>query len=371
MSSATAQGAAVRPRVASLDVARGLFLVASVTSASVIEPLPRWLRHPAWFGVTPYDLIFPLFVTLSGVGLAFAYRRRTAPRVTARRVVVLVLVGIAYTALTSGQASSGSLRLTGVLQLYAALVLASALLHTVVRTARGWALLTVGAALLGTAVFAWFEARCPSGVLAPTCNPSGVLDGRIFGAHMYAEGRRGHDPEGLVAVCGAMVTAAAGTTAGHLVLDARAGSARAGLVRLCGWLVACALLGVALAQVVEPFKRLWTPSFALLAAALGLLVLTLTYAVVDVWLGRVRGRAEHPLTRPFVALGRNSLLVYFGSHLGAVLLMRSGGEHSYAERIGEALAVLGGPQVAFMLGSLAVWWALALVLHRHRIYVRP
>lgn len=360
-----------RPRIASLDVARGLFLITSVTSVSVIQPVPGWLRHPAWFGVTPYDLIFPLFVTLSGIGLAFAYRRRTAPRVTARRVVVLLVVGVIYTALFSGHLELSTLRLTGVLQLYAALVLAAAVLHTVVRSARGWALVTVGTALAVTALYWWFEARCPSGVLAPTCNPSGVIDTRIFGEHMYAQGRLGHDPEGLVAIGGAFITAAAGTTAGHIAIDARDGSARVGLLRLSGWLAACALLGFALAQVVEPFKRLWTPSFSLLAAALGLLIFTLVYAVVDVWLARVRGISAHPTAWPLVALGRNSLLVYFGSHLGAAFLMRAGGETSYAERIGQLLALFGGPQIAFMLFSLAVWWGIALVLHRWRIYVRP
>lgn len=362
---------ATRPRIASLDVARGLFLIASVTSASVLAPVPAWLRHPSWFGVTPYDLIFPLFVSLSGIGLAFAYRRRRDARVTARRVIVLVLAGILYTALYSGHTELSTLRLTGVLQLYAVLVLAAALLHTVLRTARGWAVVTVGVALLGTAAYWWFEARCPSGVLSPACNPSGVIDGRIFGVHMYAGGERGHDPEGVVAICGAFVTAAAGTTAGHIAIDARAGSARVGLVKLCVWTVSCALLGMLLAQVVEPFKRLWTPSFALLAAALGLLIFTVVYAVVDVWLARVRGVSDHPATWPLVALGRNSLLVYFGSHLAAALLMRAGGDISYAERVGTALSLVWGPQTAFMLTSLAFWWVVAMVLHRQRIYVRP
>lgn len=360
-----------RPRIASLDVARGLFLITSVTSVSVLAPVPQWLRHPAWFGVTPYDLIFPLFVTLSGVGLAFAYRRYTSPRVTARRVLVLLLVGIVYTALFSGHVDLSTLRLTGVLQLYAVLVLAAAVLHTVIRSARGWAVVTLAAALVATAAYYWFESRCPSGVLAPTCNPSGVIDTRIFGAHMYAEGRLGHDPEGVVAIGGAFITAAAGTTAGHIAIDARDGSARVGLVRLCLWTATCAVLGVVLAQVVEPFKRLWTPSFALLAAALGLLVFTLVYTLVDVWLGRVRQISTHPAAWPLVALGRNSLLVYFGSHLVAVFLRRTGGEVSYAERIGEALAPLGGPQIAFVVFSLAVWWAIAMVLHRRQIYVRP
>ncbi|WP_161965008.1 heparan-alpha-glucosaminide N-acetyltransferase domain-containing protein [Ornithinimicrobium cerasi] len=359
-------------RLVSLDAARGIFLTVSVTSASVIPPVPSWLEHPAWFGVTFYDLIFPLFVTLSGVGLAFAYRRRTSWRTTARRVGVLLVVGVVYTAVHGNHYELGSLRLTGVLQLYAVLVLASALLHTVVRDARGWAVITLATAVLGTLAYVWFEARCPGAVLAPTCNPSGVIDGALLGDHMYAQGERRHDPEGLVAICGAFLTASAGTTAGHLALEARAGSRRVGLVRIAAWTATCAATGTGLAMVVEPFKRLWTPSFALLAGALGLAVFLVAFAVLDVLLERVRGaRTRDAVGWPLVALGRNSLLVYFGSHLGSALLLRYGGEPSWAEQAGEAVSWEGSAQVGFALLSLVVWWAVALGLHRRGIYVRP
>ncbi len=361
-------------RITSLDVARGLFLIASVTSASVIPPHPDWLRHAAWFGVTPYDLIFPLFVTLSGIGLAFAYRRGGGWAATVRRVVVLLLVGLVYTAVADRHYDLATLRLTGVLQLYAVLVLLSALLHTVVRTARGWAVLTVLVAAAGTAVFVWFQGRCPDEVLAPTCNPSGVIDLRLLGSHAYAQGERHHDPEGLVAIAGAFLTAAAGTTAGHLALDARAGSARVGLVRIAAWTMACAALGSALTLLVEPFKRLWTPSFALLAGALGLAIFLVAYAAFDVLLQRRHGERVRDLVGwPLVALGRNSLLVYFGSHLLSGLLLRPGpgGAPSRAERLGELVSWPFGPQVGFALLSLALWWVLAAVLHRRRIYVRP
>lgn len=361
-----------RPRITSLDVARGMFLIVSVLSASVIPPVPGWLQHPSWFGVTFYDLIFPLFVTLSGVGLAFAYRRANSWPTTARRVIVLVLVGVLYTAVYGNHYELSSLRFTGVLQLYAVLVLLSALLHTVTRTARGWAVITVVTAVLGTIAFLWFQGRCIGDVLTPTCNPSAVIDSRIFGAHMYAEGLRGHDPEGIVAICGAFLTAAAGTTAGHLALDARAGSRRVGLVRIAVWTMFCAALGSGLALVLEPFKRLWTPSFALLAGALGLAIFLVAFAVFDVYLERTRGRpTQDRIGWPLVALGRNSLLVYFGSHLTSALLLRYGADTSYAERIGDSLSWLGGPQVAFALTSLALWWMVAAVLHRREIYIRP
>ncbi len=120
--------------------------------------------------------------------------------------------------------------------------------------------------------------------------------------------------------------------------------------------------------------RLWTPSFALLAGALGLAIFLVAYAFFDVLLQR--RLSEHVSDRvgwPLVALGRNSLLVYFGSHLLSGLLLRRGadGAPSWAERIGGAVSWPFGAQVGFALLSLAAWWTVAAVPHRRRIYVRP
>lgn len=71
--------AEARTRRMSLDVARGLMLVASV-AVNAWFLAPDRLRHAAWDSVMPVDLIFPVFVTLSGCGLAFAYGRHVPVR---------------------------------------------------------------------------------------------------------------------------------------------------------------------------------------------------------------------------------------------------------------------------------------------------
>ncbi len=358
-------------RITSLDVARGFFLLVAIVCASVIPPVPWWLQHAPWSGVTFVDLLFPLFVSLSGVGMAFLYRRNATWQRTARRVIVLLLAGVAYSAVINLHFELSTLRLTGVLQLYAVLILAFALLHQVTRSARGWAVITLVAAVVATLAYLWFQSRCVGDLLTPRCNPSLAIDGRIFGAHMYHQGLRGHDPEGLVAIGGAFITAAAGTTAGHLALDARTGSRQAALTQIAVWTVTCAALGSGVALLVEPFKRLWTPSFALMAGALGLALFLAAFAVFDVYLERTLGQSTQArIGWPLVALGRNSLLVYFGFHLVAAFLLRGGDEISYAERIGDALSFLGGERVAFALAHLALWWVVAALLHHRRIYIR-
>ncbi|WP_164737317.1 heparan-alpha-glucosaminide N-acetyltransferase domain-containing protein [Georgenia sp. SYP-B2076] len=358
---------AARPgRITALDWARGLFVVVFVSTETVLAPRPAQLVHATWGGVIAYDLIFPLFVVLSGAGLALAHRNEVPGRVTARHALVLLLAGLAYNAVTTPGPTWGTFRLTGPLQVFAVLVLVVAAAHRQVRTARGWAVTTVVAAVVLTGALRWWAAGCPAGALTPDCNPSLAIDGRLLGEHMYVQGRLGHDPEGLVAIAGAFVTAAVGVTAGHLMVRHR--SSRLAPVWLLGWAAAVIGVGVVLAQWVEPMKRLWTPSFALVAAGLGVVILAVGFLLHDApapaWWGRVRGR----LAVPLVALGRNSLLVYVGASAVHNLLLRTG-DPSAAVRIGDAVSLDADPRLEFTLLSLAAWWLLALVLHARRIYV--
>lgn len=228
---------------------------------------------------------------------------------------------------------------------------------------------TLLAAVALTAALWWWGTGCSAGDLTPDCNPSATLDSWLFGTHMYAGGNRGHDPEGVVAVTGAFVTACVGVTAGHLAVRYRRGGW--GVMRLVTWPVTVLAAGAVLSLAVEPMKRLWTPSFALLTGALGVMIFAVAYVVLDLPAGARWTAARARLAAPFVALGRNSLLVYFGSHVAFAVLLRWGGTPSWAQRLADAVAFgATDPRAAFVVVWLALWWALALVLHRKRIYVR-
>ncbi|WP_448073226.1 heparan-alpha-glucosaminide N-acetyltransferase domain-containing protein [Georgenia yuyongxinii] len=354
-------------RLTGLDWARGLVVLVLVGTESVLAPRPAPLVHAQWTGVTAYDLIFPLFVLLAGCGMALAHQNAVPFRRTARQVLVLLLAGLAYNVATAAEITWATFRVTGPLQVFAGLVLVVALLHRVVRTAGGWGVLTVLAAVVSTASLTWWTAGC-GGELTPGCNPSRTMDGALLGAHMYAQGTLGHDPEGVVAVAGAFVTAAAGVTAGHLI--ARHRWSRAAPLYLLAWAAGCFGTGIVLAQWVEPMKRLWTPSFALSTAAAGILLVAVGLALHDLPAAERWAAARARLAAPFVAVGRNSLLVYFGSSAVLALLQRGDGEPSAAARIADAVTRDGDPRLEFALLSVAAWWLLALVLHRWRIYVR-
>ncbi len=371
-------------RIAALDWARGWMLVASVTVNSVFIPVAA-LQHAAWTGVTPLDIIFPLFVTLSGVGMAFAFARRVDIVRVIRRALVLLALGLVYNAVQEWSIDPETWRFTGVLQLYAVLIMIVAGLHMLVRSWRGWAVIAAATALAHSIMISVVASQCVAGLVVPQCNPSGVIDPVVFGAaHIYQGGAAGHDPEGIVAILGALVSASIGAMAGHLILEHRDGSRRgpwklpSTTVPLMVMVLVLVVAAVSLPHLfdllggspVPVMKRLWTAPFA---AAVGALALGL------VWLGQAVLQRTDPAASakaarvwdPVIGLGRNSLLVYFGSHAAMAIMTTSIIGPSVVDRV---ISVIGNAAIAQALWTvvwLALWWALAYVLHRRGIYVRP
>lgn len=368
-------------RLDSLDVCRGVLLVVSV-SVNAWFTAPEWFEHAPWIGVHPVDLVFPSFVAASGAGMAIAFARRMPVARQVRRIVVLTLAGLAYNAAAQGLSTGGvdvtTWRVTGVLQLYAVLVLALGLGAGIVRRWWHWLAAAGMVSVLQTAVLVVGAHSCPGGALTTACNPSGVVDAAVFGAHMYAGGRLGHDPEGLVAAAGALVTALVGAAAGRLMWEHRRGTTTAAFGRSVLLLAAATLVATrASGLLVDPFKRLWTAPFGWGVGGVVAVALLLAHLALD---GRSPALAERAVRYPLVALGRNSLLVYFGSHLATMVATHTGPAGgvpvdgaSWAQVWqADTGRLVGAPGAAWPLCVVAVlaWTTLAVVLHRRGWYLR-
>ncbi|MFZ5848154.1 MAG: heparan-alpha-glucosaminide N-acetyltransferase domain-containing protein [Actinomycetota bacterium] len=357
-------------RVTSLDTVRGILLASNILIIAMFAPRPDQLVHASWSGVTAIDLIFPLFVTFSGIGLAFANRNGVDWRRMLRRSVLLVLIGLAYTAAMTGSTDPATLRFTGPLQLYAVLVLVIGGLHGFLRKPLHWALATIALAAVMTFFLAAWQSGCPNTVLTPECNPSRAIDLTLLGAdHAYLHGELGHDTEGLIGILGATITALVGTTAGHLALAHR-GSWRAPAA-ITVWATLVIGLAWAAASYVPTMKRLWTAPFGLGVGALGVITFAIGIAVMDLRAPRAWERVRGPLSWPLVAMGRNSLLVYFGGHLLMRILATNGEERTWIETLAERVDVIGNAEVSFMTLMLGTWLVITALLHRQRIYLRP
>ncbi len=366
-------------RVLALDVVRGAMLLVSVGVDSWVS-VPAWFNHAVWVGIHPMDYIFPVFVTMSGCGLAFANARRVRVRPVAQRIVVLCSIGLVYNAISDSgfpwavPFRFATLRFPGVLQLYAAVAAAIVVLHLVVKGWKRWAVVTVSLAVVYTAILGAWSARC-GGHLTTSCNPSHTVDFAVFGAHhLFLIGQLGYDPEGLPSILGALVTASMGATVGHLIRELR-GRSRAEVIRTGGGVVAGGLvLSRLLAVGVPAFKNQWTPPFDLLLASVAAAVLLAAHLLIDrnQWAQRARLDTRFPLW-VLVALGRNSLFVYFGSHgLTAWLgVHRSAAGISELTRLENAISIGGHPQATLTVALELLWISLACLLHWRKVYLRP
>jgi predicted acyltransferase len=117
-------------------------------------------------------------------------------------------------------------------------------------------------------------------------------------------------------------------------------------------------------------KRLWTPPFALLIASGVAACLFLLHLLLDVSRDPAKARRLR-VTYPLQAMGKNSLLVYFGSHaLNAILGMFPSPGNSI---MGRFIGLFGGgwsAEIGVTVFMIAAWMGLAVLLHRHRIYLR-
>ncbi len=300
-------------RLLSLDAFRGLTVAAMI----LVNNPGDWsyvyapLKHAAWHGWTPTDLIFPFFLFIVGVSITFALdvQKRTegqgtVTRKVIRRSVTLFTLGLFLNFFPKFDITT--VRILGVLQRIALVYLACSLLFlSTTPRQQGYVLtaLLVGYWLLLTGV------PVP-GVgyanLEPETNLAAWLDKTILTpAHVYKPAKT-WDPEGILSTLPAIGTGILGLLAGRWLRSNRNAAEKV------AWLFAAGCLTTLAGLIWNGFfpinKPIWTSSYVLLAGGLAMLGLALCYWLIDVKQFR-RG------VLPFVAFGVNAITVFFLSGL--------------------------------------------------------
>lgn len=114
-------------RLLSLDVLRGITVAGMIVVNNAGGKMSYdYLRHSAWNGLTPCDLVFPFFLFIMGISTYLALRKfqfrpsGTVIRKIWKRTFLILLIGVALhwfdSACDGDFWSFGHLRLTGVLQ---------------------------------------------------------------------------------------------------------------------------------------------------------------------------------------------------------------------------------------------------------------
>ena len=265
---------------------------------NVLPHITGQLTHVEWRGLVFYDLIFPLFLFLSGVSMAISVSRRqqqfgttSAAMHLVWRAIVIFVIGLIYSGglrginwgTTEFEAGVNTIRFMGVLQRIGIASAAAGLLSLWL----GWRGLVV--ALVGILVSYWAMLTyipvpdVGAGNFEAGKNFANYIDTRFLPGLKYP-GKATYDPEGILSTLPAIGTALLGLLSGKWLF----GTASPGKKAIGLFLMGAVLAGLGFAWNLEPeaakwfptfpiIKKIWTSSFVLAAGGISMMLLSLIH----------------------------------------------------------------------------------------------
>lgn len=308
-------------RLLSLDFFRG----ATVAAMILVNNPGDWgniyapLKHAEWNGCTPTDLIFPFFLFIVGVSIAYAMGSKKSDPATHGKTILkafkraLILFGLGLflslypKVFTNPIEAFQHVRIPGVLQRIAIVFLISAILFLknseknlfkilITLLAAYWILMTfvpvpgVGYANLEkeTNLGAWLDRTL------------------LTEAHLWKAAKT-WDPEGILGTMPAIATGLFGVLVGVYLKRKDIEPATKIAWLFCTGLAAT-VLGLVWDLQFPINKSLWTSSFVLYTGGLATLILAFSYWIIDI-------QQYNRFTKPFVVYGVNAITVFFLSGL--------------------------------------------------------
>jgi len=360
-------------RLVSIDALRGFDMLLIAGGGTFLElmkgktglPWVDWiagqLTHPAWNGFTFYDFIFPLFLFIAGVSLSFSLQAglangREKPvlyRKAFRRWMILFLLGILDKNIPLDIFDPGNIRFGTVLgRIGLATFIATVLfLNFTWRQRLLWV-----AGVLVVYYAALFLIPVPgygSGDLSFEGNLVAWFDQTFMPGRLL---QKTYDENALLTQFPAHCLTVLGTVAGEMLQSDKTDRTKLTYLTVAG-LISIGL-GLLWSLHFPLNKHLWTSSFILVTAGMGLLFLTFFYGLIDV-LG------YRKLAFFFKVVGVNSIVVYLAYRFIAFdhtsELLFSGIYKYTAEKWHEVFRALG---------ALLLVWTMLYGLYRHKIFVK-
>ncbi len=357
------------PRLYALDAFRGLtvILMLLVNNIALDTHTPTQLTHaPFGGGVRLADLVFPWFLFCVGVAIPFSvrsFRKKGLPtwRYDLRivtRALVLVLLGC----LISSSISKRPVFELGVLHLIGMAYLIGALLYDLALSRR---LLVAGGSLAAY----WAAVKF---IPIPGVGRGAFEESHNLIQHLNDTYLTQVSLQGLPSVVPAAALVLLGTAIGDLLMreDAR-------LANKTAWLFVAGLgmTGAGLLWRLDMgfSKALWTPSYVLLSAGLGSVLLGLLYLTIDV--NRWRAWAY-----PLLVFGANAITAYVAPILLKLWVLQEwrvptgGGQTAPVLQtlldwcVKHAGRIPGG--WLYTIGYIVVWGLVLWQLYRKKVFLR-
>jgi predicted acyltransferase len=362
-------------RYCALDVFRGM----TIATMILVNNPGSWshiyapLKHSAWHGCTPTDLVFPFFLFIVGVSMYFSFKKydsgldRKSLLKVLKRTALIFIIGLFLNSFPQWLTDWSKLRIMGVLQRIAlaygiGAVVVLAFNRKYLPYIAGFVLLTYWGILY---FFGGTDPYSLTGNIAPR------FDSMILGeAHMYKGFGVTFDPEGLLSTFPSIATVILGYLAGGLI----SGSERSKVPqKLLIYGVAGTAAGLVWSLVFPLNKPLWTSSYVIYTAGLASLILAFLIWIIDL-------KDYKKWTSFFVVFGMNPLFIFALSGVWARILTRiiiiHEGDKSVTGynwlylNIFQPLAGNINGSLLFALSHILVFWFICWVLYKRKIFIK-
>ena len=363
-----------RKRLLSIDALRGfdmffisggaafLYHLQENTSWAWMDILGAQMKHPDWNGFTFYDLIFPLFLFISGVSLSFSISHSKLKnkinteiyKKAFKRMVILIILGIIYKNAPLPLFEPSEIRYGSVLGRIGIACFITTLIY--LNTTRLQSVLWVIGILVSyyAALFLIPVPGYGAGDLSYEGNLVGWVD-RNFMPGRLLQGT--YDELAILTQFPALCLTVMGTWAGDLVREQSYNDSKKLQLLIIGGGIA---IGIGLVWSLHfPInKHLWTSSFILLTGGLSCFLLALFYGLIDVL-------HYQKWAFFFKVIGLNSLVIYYANRFINF-------EYTAQKLFGGLLNPIAEQWHGLFLSiaALGLLWGLLYLLYRNKLFVK-
>lgn len=401
-----------KKRLLSLDILRGI----TVAGMILVNNPGSWahiyapLRHAAWNGCTPTDLVFPFFVFCMGVAMYISHSKSNFELnwSTARKIIVrgllIILIGwaLSWYGMALRQFLRGADFVTAMwtypvaniryLGVFPRLGLVSLLGGLLLLTFKPKRILWVSAALM--LIYSILQSVTNSFELTAQ-NMESIVDLKLLGDdHIYhmrnAAGERiGFDPEGVLSTITCVAHVLIGTWVGKLIMTEKDLWSKVTRALLAGAIMM--ILGFCLDYAYPINKAMWSASYILVTCGLASCILGILTWILDIRLPQLNevkptttcAKVHHAVANNwykfFETFGVNPLFIFCLSTWFVVTAARVRFEFHektynllgfwYSECLQPIFGDKGGSLVS-ALSLVLLMWAIGYVLYRKKIYIK-
>ena len=401
-----------RKRLLSLDILRGI----TVAGMIMVNNPGSWshiyapLRHAAWNGCTPTDLVFPFFVFCMGVAMYISHNKSNFDFnwATARKIVVrgllIVLIGwaLSWYGMALRQFVKGAdfvtaiwsypiehLRYLGVFPRLGIVSMLGGLLLLAFKPKR---ILWVSGALM--LLYCILQSITNSFELNAQ-NMESIVDLKLLGDnHIYhmtnASGERiGFDPEGVLSTIPCIAHVLIGAWMGKLIMNEKDLWGKVNRALLAGAIMM--ILGFCLDYAYPINKSMWSASYVLVTCGLASCILGILTWILDIRLPQLNEvqpttacqKVHHAVAKNwykfFETFGVNPLFIYclstwFVITIGQIRFTVQDTAYSiwgfwYRGCMQPLLGDKGG-SLACALSLVLLMWSIGYILYRKKIYIK-